>query len=437
MRQSSMACEHSSGIGVAGRDGRRLAHEGAAGAAAHGDEVAGFSQLGERLAQRRARDAEAARRARARAAGACRARGGRCGSPCRAVRACSRTCWARPPERRSLTLTLNAVTKTAQETFAKVVENRNGDAGVIFAIALPRVHDYDWLVIGSGFGGSVSALRLSEQGHRVGVLESGRRFADHELPQVHLGLAQVLLRAEARHEGHPPADRLQGRLHRQRRRVGGGSLGYANTLYRAPRRFYDDPQWAGLSDDWGAELGRTTTRRSACSASPTSPRTTRPTTSCASSGASWAWRTRTPRRASASTSATRWGTRTSVATGPERTPCTHVRALHGRLPGRREEHAGQELPVVRRAQRRADRSPSARSSTSARCAARRRLRGRLGAHGRVAAQGPPHPHHRRRRRRRRRARHEPAAAALPPRRRAAADSAPASASSCARTRSRC
>jgi cholesterol oxidase len=36
--------------------------------------------------------------------------------------------------------------------------------------------------------------------------------------------------------------------------VGGGSLGYANTLYRAPRRFYDDPQWAGLSPDWGAEL---------------------------------------------------------------------------------------------------------------------------------------------------------------------------------------
>ena len=42
--------------------------------------------------------------------------------------------------------------------------------------------DYDWLVIGSGFGGSVSALRLSEKGHRVGVLECGRRFADHEMP---------------------------------------------------------------------------------------------------------------------------------------------------------------------------------------------------------------------------------------------------------------
>jgi cholesterol oxidase len=43
--------------------------------------------------------------------------------------------------------------------------------------------DFDWLVIGSGFGGSVSALRLAQKGHRVGVLECGRRFADDELPK--------------------------------------------------------------------------------------------------------------------------------------------------------------------------------------------------------------------------------------------------------------
>ena len=43
--------------------------------------------------------------------------------------------------------------------------------------------DYDWLVIGSGFGGSVSALRLTEKGYKVGVLECGRRFADHEFPE--------------------------------------------------------------------------------------------------------------------------------------------------------------------------------------------------------------------------------------------------------------
>jgi cholesterol oxidase len=58
-----------------------------------------------------------------------------------------------------------------------------GDAPVTFLLASRRVHDYDWIVIGSGFGGSVSALRLAEKGHRVGVLEAGRRFADHELPR--------------------------------------------------------------------------------------------------------------------------------------------------------------------------------------------------------------------------------------------------------------
>lgn len=41
-------------------------------------------------------------------------------------------------------------------------------------------HDYEWLVIGSGFGGSTSALRLAEKGYRVAVLECGRRFADED-----------------------------------------------------------------------------------------------------------------------------------------------------------------------------------------------------------------------------------------------------------------
>lgn len=44
-------------------------------------------------------------------------------------------------------------------------------------------HEYDLLVIGSGFGGSVTALRLAEKGYKVGVLEAGRRFADDEFPR--------------------------------------------------------------------------------------------------------------------------------------------------------------------------------------------------------------------------------------------------------------
>ena len=56
-----------------------------------------------------------------------------------------------------------------------------------------RNFDFDWLVIGSGFGGSVSALRLSEKGYSVGVLECGRRFADHELPSSTRGPQALLL----------------------------------------------------------------------------------------------------------------------------------------------------------------------------------------------------------------------------------------------------
>ena len=61
-----------------------------------------------------------------------------------------------------------------------------------------RRYDYDWLVIGSGFGGSVSALRLSEKGYSVGVLECGRRFADDEFPKTTGDLQALLLEPAAR-----------------------------------------------------------------------------------------------------------------------------------------------------------------------------------------------------------------------------------------------
>ena len=116
------------------------------------------------------------------------------------------------------------------------------------------MHDYDWLVIGSGFGGSVSALRLSEQGHRVGVLESGRRFADHELPKSTWDSRKYFFAPKLGMKGILRLTVFKDVFIGSGAGVGGGSLGYANTLYRAPRRFYDDPQWAALSADWGAEL---------------------------------------------------------------------------------------------------------------------------------------------------------------------------------------
>ena len=81
-----------------------------------------------------------------------------------------------------------------------------------------RDFDFDWLVIGSGFGGSVSALRLSEKGHSVGVLECGRRFADDELPSSTADLKRYFWNPHARDEGHLPADHVQGRLGRLRLR---------------------------------------------------------------------------------------------------------------------------------------------------------------------------------------------------------------------------
>ncbi len=116
------------------------------------------------------------------------------------------------------------------------------------------MHDYDWLVIGSGFGGSVSALRLSEQGHRVAVLESGRRFADDEFPKSTWDVRRYFFSPKLGMKGILRLTVFKDVFIGSGAGVGGGSLGYANTLYRAPRRFYDDAQWAGLSEDWGAEL---------------------------------------------------------------------------------------------------------------------------------------------------------------------------------------
>ncbi len=114
-------------------------------------------------------------------------------------------------------------------------------------------YDYDWLIIGSGFGGSVSALRLAQKGYRVAVLEAGRRFADHEFAQR---------TAQLRRYHWLPALGMRGILRISLFRdvfvlsgcgVGGGSLGYANTLYRAGSDFYQNPQWAQLAD-WEREL---------------------------------------------------------------------------------------------------------------------------------------------------------------------------------------
>ena len=115
-------------------------------------------------------------------------------------------------------------------------------------------HDYDWLVVGSGFGGSVAAHRLTEKGYRVAVMESGRRFADHEFPRSTWDLRRYFFAPRLGLHGIFRLSFFKDVSILTGAGVGGGSLGYANTLYRARPRFYSDRQWAGLEDDWEAAL---------------------------------------------------------------------------------------------------------------------------------------------------------------------------------------
>jgi cholesterol oxidase len=108
--------------------------------------------------------------------------------------------------------------------------------------------DFDWLVIGSGFGGSVSALRLSEKGHSVGVLECGRRFADDELPRSTADLKRYFWRPFLGMKGIFRLTTFRDVAVVSGCGVGGGSLGYANTLYVPPKQFFEDRQWAEMND---------------------------------------------------------------------------------------------------------------------------------------------------------------------------------------------
>ena len=124
--------------------------------------------------------------------------------------------------------------------------------------------DFDVLVVGSGFGGSVTALRLTEKGYRVGVLEAGARFADEDLPTTSWDLRRYLFRPEAGCYGIQRIDALKDCMIVSGAGVGGGSLVYANTSTSRSRRSTTTRSGA-TSPTGAASSRRTTTRPSGCS----------------------------------------------------------------------------------------------------------------------------------------------------------------------------
>ncbi|MFJ4472142.1 GMC oxidoreductase [Streptomyces sp. NPDC089424] len=114
-------------------------------------------------------------------------------------------------------------------------------------------YDYDVIVVGSGFGGSVTALRLTEKGYRVAVLEAGRRFTRATLPKNSWDLKNYLWAPKLGMYGLQRIHLLGNVMVLAGAGVGGGSLNYANTLYVPPKPFFEDPQWGHITD-WQQEL---------------------------------------------------------------------------------------------------------------------------------------------------------------------------------------
>ena len=113
--------------------------------------------------------------------------------------------------------------------------------------------DTDVAVVGSGFGGSVTALRLSEKGYRVTVLEAGRRWSPDTLPRTNWNLRRYLWFPRLGLRGFQRLTLLRNVFVLSGAAVGGGSIVYANTLYEPLPAAFDDPAWAQITD-WRTEL---------------------------------------------------------------------------------------------------------------------------------------------------------------------------------------
>ncbi|WP_417281787.1 FAD-dependent oxidoreductase [Branchiibius cervicis] len=114
-------------------------------------------------------------------------------------------------------------------------------------------YDYDVVVVGSGFGGAVSAMRLAEKGYSVLIYEAGRRFADKDFAKTSWRLNKYLWAPGLKLYGVQRYHVLPNVMILAGAGVGGGSLNYANTLYKPPSEFFKDQQWGHITD-WEEEL---------------------------------------------------------------------------------------------------------------------------------------------------------------------------------------
>ncbi len=115
-------------------------------------------------------------------------------------------------------------------------------------MATPNSQTYDFVIIGSGFGGSVSALRLTEKGYRVLVLERGKRFRNEDYPKSNWNIWKYLWAPALRCFGIMQFSLLREVLVLHGSGVGGGSLVYANVLMKPNDKMFAAPGWSHLAD---------------------------------------------------------------------------------------------------------------------------------------------------------------------------------------------
>ncbi len=116
----------------------------------------------------------------------------------------------------------------------------------------PGDYDYDYIVVGSGFGGSVSALRLAEKGYSVAVIEKGRRYCTEDFPKTNWHLRKYLWMPMFGLYGIQMLTLLREVLILHGGGVGGGSLVYANQLLVPPDEVFQKPEWG--PGDWKTKL---------------------------------------------------------------------------------------------------------------------------------------------------------------------------------------